>query len=472
MGKRKKNLNPADAFRKKQRKKALKRNKEKRLAQRDLRLKIMTPEQIMNEIRKIERMEKEGEGMSKDHARVRKMKLREAHTKAIQRQKELEKKMQAKKEMEPVVIKGLSRIFRDIPKAPKPPATDEPAEQSYGLPPGMEPASAERPPDPSVREDGKAIESSKETETDAEEKKQGGDRKLETEVDTKVEGEEAPPPPPPLPANGEGEEGTVGEGQDKENMGIPQTITKIEAAPESDNLLDAPPGIKNKGPPRILRPHPAVFVQMMPRPQINPAFPKMMGRGAPLLPPPVPGHGMPPFGMPPHHMGMPPHPYMGRGGPGAPPRGPPMPQGGQQAPWGQPNPHHRMPPPRRGGGGPGGRRGPMGMAKDPFDILPPQSSAPPMGGPGQAADISAPPRESAGGAKLVDSSLVPTNLMVRKRTKQKLTVAQARALRAKKKRDAEEAAKPKAPAQAGAGQKTAVASYDSFMSEIESLGAL
>eukprot|EP00954_Amorphochlora_amoebiformis_P003729 289304-Amorphochlora_amoeboformis.AAC.1 len=118
MGKRKKNLNPADAFRKKQRKKELKRgssqgawpsvtnaqcllvarhqcanalnadrrpwpasfatpdtgytfhacpednhastrSKEKRQAQRDQRLKLMTPQRIQNEIKKVQRMENE-----------------------------------------------------------------------------------------------------------------------------------------------------------------------------------------------------------------------------------------------------------------------------------------------------------------------------------------------------------------------------------------------------------------------------
>jgi len=523
-------VNPAQAHRKKMKKKAIARQKEKQKEMRDLRFKHMAPDRIMAEIRKVERQEKDKDGgISKEHARVRKERLRAAHESALKREKLAEKKKAEQKKMEPIVIKGLTRIFRDIPKE-KPKAEDtKTGNSSFPSRPGKLSA------DQYYQPDGQSVIIRDES---LGSKPTSSGQGVEREEDNKEK-----------PAASTSENDVDGKGKDVEGKGVEdgkdsQEKTEDEKDKEAEEDLDAPPGIKMKGPPRILRPHPAVMVAqprpvpaqagrgiMLPPPQGrnfppgpqgpgllpgppmpgNPhmgrgGFPPMPHGGQPFL---GPGRGMPPHGMPPHGMvpqGMPPHGRPPQGMPphGIPPHGiPPQMAPGRGMPWGQPN--------QIGVGMPRGRSAPMGhpmrggprhMAVDPLDFTqqqpPPQQpptqqipSEPPNAGmprpvqPAASTDQQA-AKDPEAGVDEESKSFVPVSLMVRKKTKQKLTLAQARALRARKKA-AQEAVKElekvteqqlaevgatEAPERTEPTPKTAQASYSDFMTEIESMGAL
>mmetsp|Transcript_30045 Transcript_30045/g.52753 ORF Transcript_30045/g.52753 Transcript_30045/m.52753 type:complete len:507 (-) Transcript_30045:100-1620(-) len=506
MGKRKKGgLNPAEAFRKKMRKKELKRQKERRLAQRDARFKTMAPDRIMNELKKVERMEKDpqlqGGGISKDHARVKKAKLKEYHKAALAREKEMEKKRREKAERESVHIKGLSKIFREIPKEKKPKDLEE---GDVSLPPGMEPLSADQyytPSEVQVTIEPDAKDEGGESSTVLEEKKGTGEDKKGTGEDESKQDQSEKKPDSSDKAEVEQNE-SAKEGGDK---GEVEEADKAEPEPDkaeaeadkendtgsnkpkisSDGLLEAPPGVKNKGPERILRPHPASLVSQLPLPgshpfktpkvggppppmQHHPHHPGMMPQRTPM----IPGHMPPPShhnhqGYPPQQGYRPPMHIPGLpGGPGGHPGGPGGP-GGMGMPWNHPQgpgggqhpPNNRMMHMNhrnRPGGPPG--------SVDPLDFT--QNAPPPAepATPAPAAGGGEPPASDAD-----TGGFVPVNVQVRKR-KQKLTVAQARAIRAQRKKQAE-AAKAAAAVQEEKS-KTAAESYGDFMSEIENLGAL
>mmetsp|Transcript_2871 Transcript_2871/g.4180 ORF Transcript_2871/g.4180 Transcript_2871/m.4180 type:complete len:503 (-) Transcript_2871:108-1616(-) len=502
MGKRKRTLNPADAHRKKMRQREKKRMKEKRIAQRDSRFKSMAPERIENELRKVQRLEQQKEGgISKEHARVRKKKLREALSAAKVRVVEEKKKALEQKNLEPVHIKGLSRIFRDIPKeSEKQKEKAKESKEDYGLPPGMEISTevkiiiapstdgetkeaGDSVVDPKEDDESKAVlESAQKTEAGERESEQAETQEKDNETDSKKDSEES-------------KDSEIVDGKEKETKHV------------ETEYLDAPPGISNKGPPRVLRPHPAVLVEQVPvvAPVRTPIpAPNAMPR-PPLQPGMHPGAmhpgGMHPGGMYPGmprpgiHPGMVQrgfHPGMQQGMHGGPfgrGRGmhpgmqPPITQG--QPPW----PPQPMQGNQMGIHNPGGpqqrmrQRQSRNQSIDPLDYTqsqynqkkpPTPLDKPPMP---QTSDPLTQSKDTGLDSAGVSDKFVPVNVMVRKRTKQKMTVAQARALRAQRKRAAEEAKrkeeerlrpKPKA----SAPKKSTAASYSDFMSEIEALGAL
>lgn len=351
MGRRGKSSNPVDAYRKKQAKRQIKKNKERRNKERDERLRMMEPEKLMAELRKVERNEKDGQGLSKDHAAARKRKLREAHAASVARVKALEEKRAREAEVAAskpeLTIRGMDKIFRSNI------AKDAPPEIA-------------------------------------------------------LDGEDGPPAEPPAPS--------------------PPTDPDARTA---DGLLLAPPGIKRKGFPRNLLPNPALASLSRPQPRAPYQIPMGAGRGAPML------------GVGPQHR------------PGAPAGAFPL--------------TRRRPPPRR----------PTAAPADPFDIvIPRQSAAPPMrphatasGQSRRRAQKPPPPPSSAHAPRTLSTKFMPVHLATKARPKPKLTVAQARALRAQRKRanQVQAAATPTRTGATAAGAASG-ASYNKFIAEIDQLG--
>lgn len=128
MGKDKRQLHPADQWRKKEKRKNLKRNKDNRRNHREELLSKRTPEDILREIHQINR--KNAAGNADDKLLARKNILIEGHKAALAAIKEREKQRKEAAEAEPVVIKGMGKIFRQTKAKPAAtPALKEPEVQ-------------------------------------------------------------------------------------------------------------------------------------------------------------------------------------------------------------------------------------------------------------------------------------------------------------------------------------------------------
>lgn len=110
MGKEKKDLHPADKERKKLKQRDLKRNAGLRKTHRESILGAKSPDEILSEIHKINRLVLQG--LADDKAEVRKKQLIDAHKSAIKKLNET-KQVKSKEGEEPqVIIKGMNKIFR------------------------------------------------------------------------------------------------------------------------------------------------------------------------------------------------------------------------------------------------------------------------------------------------------------------------------------------------------------------------
>lgn len=122
MGKRRKErrgLHPSEILRKKRKKQNIKRNKSIRTAQRKLILQRKMPDDIMSEIKRLDRIEYQMgylEAKSIDRRRI----LTNAHKEAIKRVKEENIRARKKGKEPPIIIKGMNKIFRSAAKKTEP----------------------------------------------------------------------------------------------------------------------------------------------------------------------------------------------------------------------------------------------------------------------------------------------------------------------------------------------------------------
>lgn len=185
-------MNPTDAYRKELRKKELKRNKKERKKVREVGLLKKDPDQIKDQIQKLEMMKAEG---ALDKARKhKKRQLEDTLNLVMKKRKEYEEKMKEKGE-EPVMFSHLGPVRRRTSAEEEERAKHPKPEDSVYYHPTLNPTGAPPPGKPPMYKSsiGPRIPLSEaSTSTDAASSAGPDDVELP-----------APPPPPPLPKTGD-----------------------------------------------------------------------------------------------------------------------------------------------------------------------------------------------------------------------------------------------------------------------------
>ncbi|XP_021724016.1 vegetative cell wall protein gp1-like [Chenopodium quinoa] len=283
-------MNPTDAYRKELRKKELKRNKKERKKVREVGLLKKDPDQIKDQIQKLEMMKAEG---ALDKARKhKKRQLEDTLNLVMKKRKEYEEKMKEKGE-DPVMFSHLGPVQRRTSAEEEERAKHPQPEDSVYYHPTLNPTGAPPPGKPPMYKSsiGPRIPLSEASSSNG----------AASSVD--LDGVElpAPPPPPPLPNMG-----------DPDDTDIPSSLPPPPPPPmppksSDSNLASAlplplPPPPPPGPPPRELigvRPPPPPSTQPPPPPGISGSerdgtTSKDSQGSNILLPPPPPPPGIPP----------------------------------------------------------------------------------------------------------------------------------------------------------------------------------
>ncbi|XP_010686221.2 protein EARLY FLOWERING 5 isoform X1 [Beta vulgaris subsp. vulgaris] len=234
-------MNPTDAYRKELRKKELKRNKKERKKVREVGLLKKDPDQIKDQIQKLETMKAEG---ALDKARKhKKRQLEDTLNLVMKKRKEYEEKMKEKGE-EPVMFSHLGPVRRRTSAEEEERAKHPIPEDSVYYHPTLNPTGAPPPGKPPMYKSsiGPRIPLSEASSSTGAASSAGPD-----------DGElPAPPPPPPLPSTGDPD---VNNGSDlPASLPLPPP-PPMPPNPSSSNLASAlpppPPPPPPPGPPPI-----------------------------------------------------------------------------------------------------------------------------------------------------------------------------------------------------------------------------